>query len=53
VLWWTPNDWYGSFIFNLPIYGVTLAIVLPVAIIIYRPIVKMIQSDKTIAQANP
>ncbi|MDR0739320.1 MAG: hypothetical protein LBF00_00300 [Mycoplasmataceae bacterium] len=41
VLWWTLNNWYGSFIFNLPIYGVTLAFVLPISIIIYKPIQKL------------
>jgi hypothetical protein len=41
VLWWIPNNWYGSFIFNLPIYGVTLAFVLSICIIIYRPMTKM------------
>jgi thiamine transporter ThiT len=45
VLWWTPGEWFGSFIFNLPIYGVTLAVCLPVSIIIYRPMQKVINQQ--------
>jgi hypothetical protein len=44
-LWWMPNDWYASFIFNLPIYTITLGITLPISIIIYRPIQKMIENQ--------
>jgi hypothetical protein len=44
VLWWMPNNWYGSFIFNLPIYGVTLAFVLPISILVYQPMQKLIIS---------
>jgi hypothetical protein len=42
VWWWMPNNWYASFIFNLPIYGITLVVCLPVSIIVYRPIKKII-----------
>jgi thiamine transporter ThiT len=41
VLWWTPGQWWGSFIFNLPIYGVTLAVALPVSLLVYKPLMKI------------
>ncbi|MDR1235018.1 MAG: hypothetical protein LBJ97_02925 [Mycoplasmataceae bacterium] len=45
VLWWTPNNWYGSFIFNLPIYGITLTVALPISIIIYKPLQKLNEAN--------
>lgn len=41
AIWWLPGDWKGSFIFNLPIYGATLLIDLPLAIIIFKPIIDL------------
>jgi thiamine transporter ThiT len=45
VLWWMHGNWWGSFIFNLPIYGVTLGVALPISIIVYRPLQKITEKQ--------
>lgn len=43
--WWTPGQLSGSFIFNMPIYLITLAIDLPIGIIVYIPLMKLRESN--------
>jgi hypothetical protein len=45
IWWWTPGKWWGSFMVNLPIYGVTLAIDLPVCLLTYPTIRKFKESE--------
>jgi thiamine transporter ThiT len=45
ILWWTPGEWWASFIFNAPIYGVTLAVALPVSLLVYKPLMKIRSSQ--------
>ena len=41
-VWWLPaGTWYASFIYNLPIYAITLGIILPVGLVVYPSLIQL------------
>lgn len=41
-MWWLKSDsWYASFIYNLPIYAITLGVILPLGLVCYPSLIQL------------